>query len=367
MSEKKAGGADQLAKLRASIDDIDERLVKLISERASCAAEVAAVKQDSEGEAVFYRPEREAQVLRRIMEQNPGPLGDEEMARLFREVMSACLALEEPTKVAYLGPEGTFTQAAALKHFGHSSVTSPQSTIEQVFREVEAGACHYGVVPVENSTEGIVTHTLDSFINSGLKICGEVELRIHHNLMIGEKTQESGITRVYSHAQSLAQCRGWLDANYPSIEKVPVSSNAEAARLVQTEWNSAAIAGDIASELYQLKIIADKIEDHPDNSTRFLVIGGVDVGSSGNDKTSVMLSIKNRPGALFTLLEPFEHNQVDMTRLESRPSLSENWNYVFFIDFIGHVSDDNVAAAFTELEGIGCDVKILGSYPVAVL
>ncbi|MBT5332216.1 MAG: prephenate dehydratase [Porticoccaceae bacterium] len=356
----------ELAKLRKKIDDLDDRLVQLISERASCASEVAEVKQGME-DTVYYRPEREAQVLRRIMEQNPGPLGDEEMARLFREVMSACLALEEPTKVAYLGPEGTFTQAAALKHFGHSSVTQPQSTIEQVFREVEAGACHYGVVPVENSTEGIVTHTLDSFINSGLRICGEVELRIHHNLMIGKNTQESGITRVYSHAQSLAQCRRWLDANYPSIEKVAVSSNAEAARRVQTEWNSAAIAGDIASELYDLNIIAENIEDHPDNSTRFLVIGSVDVGPSGKDKTSVMLSIKNRPGALFTLLEPFERNQVDMTRLESRPSLSENWNYVFFIDFIGHLSEPHIAAVFTELEGIGCDVKILGSYPVAVL
>lgn len=359
--------SDDLAKLRQRIDSIDDSLVELISERANCAAEVAKVKKDTQGETVFYRPEREAQVLRRIMEKNPGPLGDEEMARLFREVMSACLALEEPTKVAYLGPEGTFTQAAALKHFGHSSVTQPQSTIEQVFREVEAGACHYGVVPVENSTEGIVTHTLDSFINSGLKICGEVELRIHHSLMIGEKTQESGITRIYSHAQSLAQCRRWLDANYPSIEKIPVTSNAEAARRVQTEWNSAAIAGDIASELYQLKVIAENIEDHPDNSTRFLVIGGADVGPSGKDKTSVMLSIKNRPGALFTLLEPFERNQVDMTRLESRPSLSENWNYVFFIDFIGHIADENVAAVFSQLESIGCDVKILGSYPVAVL
>lgn len=367
MSKKPPKTNDDLAKLRASIDEIDDRLVKLISERASCAADVAKVKKDADGEAVFYRPEREAQVLRRIMEQNPGPLGDEEMARLFREVMSACLALEEPTKVAYLGPEGTFTQAAALKHFGHSSVTQPQATIEQVFREVEAGASHYGVVPVENSTEGIVTHTLDSFINSGLKICGEVELRIHHNLMVGEKTQESGITRVYSHAQSLAQCRRWLDANYPSIEKVAVSSNAEAARRVQTEWNSAAIAGDIASELYQLRIIADKIEDHPDNTTRFLVIGSVDVGASGTDKTSVMLSIKNRPGALFTLLEPFERNQVDLTRLESRPSLSENWNYVFFIDFKGHVSDPSVAAAFADLDSIGCEIKILGSYPVAVL
>ena len=370
-NSQKMNSKGDLAVLRERIDNIDDQLVKLISERADCASEVAAIKKNADSSPdsgpVFYRPEREAQVLRRIMEQNNGPLDDEEMARLFREVMSACLALEEATKVAYLGPEGTFTQAAALKHFGHSSVTQPQSTIEQVFREVEARACHYGVVPVENSTEGIVTHTLDSFINSGLKICGEVELRIHHNLMIGEKTDESGITRVYSHAQSLAQCRRWLDATYPSIEKIPVSSNAEAARRVQKEWSSAAIAGDIASELYELQIIAENIEDHPDNTTRFLVIGGVDVGASGNDKTSVMLSVKNKPGALFKLLEPFERGGVDLTRLESRPSLSENWNYVFFIDFRGHISNPNVASVLTELESIGCAVKILGSYPVAVL
>ena len=358
---------DDLAKLREQIDSIDSQLVGLISDRAQCASEVATIKKRDDKDAVFYRPEREAQVLRRVMELNPGPLGDEEMARLFREVMSACLALEQPTRVAYLGPEGTFTQAAALKHFGHSSITSPQSTIDQVFREVEAGACHYGVVPVENSTEGIVTHTLDSFINSGLKICGEVEQRIHHNLMVGEKTQESGITRVYSHAQSLAQCRGWLNANYPNIEQVAVSSNAEAARRVSTEWSSAAIAGDIASGLYDLKVIAKNIEDHPDNTTRFLVIGGSDVGASGKDKTSVMLSIKNKPGALFNLLEPFERSGVDLTRLESRPSLSENWNYVFFIDFIGHVSEESIATVFAELEKIGCDVKVLGSYPIAVL
>ena len=358
---------DDLANLRDKIDSIDSQLVELIGNRAQCASEVATIKKREDKEAVFYRPEREAQVLRRVMELNPGPLGDEEMARLFREVMSACLALEQPTRVAYLGPEGTFTQAAALKHFGHSSITSPQSTIDQVFREVEAGACHYGVVPVENSTEGIVTHTLDSFINSGLKICGEVEQRIHHNLMIGENTQEAGITRVYSHAQSLAQCRGWLNTNYPNIEQVAVSSNAEAARRVQTEWNSAAIAGDIASDRYGLKVIAKNIEDHPDNTTRFLVIGGARVGACGEDKTSVMLSIKNRPGALFNLLEPFERAGVDLTRLESRPSLSENWSYVFFIDFIGHESDEKVTKVFTELESIGCNVKVLGSYPVAVL
>jgi chorismate mutase/prephenate dehydratase len=356
----------QLLALRDQIDAIDDQLVQLISERAARAGEVAEVKR-AEDSAVFYRPEREAQVLRRIMESNPGPLSNEEMARLFREIMSACLALEQPTRVAYLGPEGTFTQAAALKHFGRSSVTVPLATIEQVFREVESGACHYGVVPVENSTEGIVTHTLDSFINSGLRICGEVELRIHHNLMIGPNTQKQNITRIYSHAQSLAQCRRWLDSNYPSVETIPVSSNAEAARRVRTEWSSGAIAGEIASELYGLEVIAANIEDHPDNTTRFLIIGDVAVGTSGHDKTSIMLSVRNRPGALFHLLEPFEKARIDLTRLESRPSLSEKWNYVFFIDFQGHISDPAVEAVFENLRAAGASVKVLGSYPAAVL
>lgn len=356
-----------LDQLREQIDQVDSNLVEMISRRASLAAEVAEVKQAQGEDVLFYRPEREAQVLRRVMELNQGPLSNEELARLFREVMSACLALEQPTRVAYLGPEGTFTQAAALKHFGHSSISIPQATIDQVFREVEAGACHYGVVPVENSTEGIVTHTLDSFINSGLRIAGEVELRIHHNLMIGPNTQEGNITRIYSHAQSLAQCRHWLDANYPSVEKVPVSSNAEAARRVKTEWNSAAIAGEIASDLYDLKIIAPNIEDHPDNTTRFLIIGDCEVGPSGNDKTSIMLSVRNRPGALFNLLEPFRNASIDMTRLESRPSLSEKWNYVFFVDFHGHITESRVQDVFRQVEKLGAAVKVLGSYPVAVL
>lgn len=356
-----------LDELRRAIDEVDLELVELISKRAGLATEVAEVKKQQDSDALFYRPEREAQVLRRVMEENRGPLSNEELARLFREIMSACLALEQPTRVAYLGPEGTFTQAAAMKHFGHSSISVPQSTIDQVFREVEAGACHYGVVPVENSTEGIVTHTLDSFINSGLRIAGEVELRIHHNLMIGPNTQEGNITRVYSHAQSLAQCRHWLDANYPSIEKVPVSSNAEAARRVKTEWNSAAIAGDIASDLYGLNIIAPNIEDHPDNTTRFLIIGDCEVGASGNDKTSIMLSVRNRPGALFNLLEPFRDSGIDLTRLESRPSLSEKWNYVFFIDFLGHTSESRIQDVFRQVEQLGAAVKVLGSYPVAVL
>jgi len=315
----------------------------------------------------YYKPEREAQVLRHIMEKNAGPLDNEEMARLFRQIMSACLALEQPIRVAFLGPEGTFTQEAALKHFGDSAISVPQSAIDEVFREVLAGACNYGVVPVENSTEGVISHTLDSFMDSSLKICGEVELRIHQHFMIGPNTNKDSVTRVYSHAQSLAQCRQWLNSNYPNIERVAVSSNAEAAKRVQGEWNSAAIAGDMASELYSLEKMWEKIEDRPDNSTRFLIIGREAVPRSGDDRTSVVVSVHNKPGALHDLLEPFRRFNVDMTRLESRPSRNSKWSYVFFIDLVGHIEDQPVADVLEELSTSVAELKILGSYPRAVL
>lgn len=353
--------------LRQRIDGLDGEILRLISERAQCAGQVAKVKTDSDPDAVFYRPEREAQVLRRIMALNQGPLDAEEMARLFREIMSACLALEKPVKVAYLGPEGTFTQQAALKHFGESAVSLPMAAIDEVFREVEAGAVNYGVVPVENSTEGVVNHTLDSFMDSSMRICGEVVLRIHHHLLVSSNTRRDKVSRVYSHPQSFAQCRKWLDAHYPHAERVPVSSNAEAAKLVKTEWHSAAIAGDMAAKLYGLEKIAETIEDRPDNSTRFLIIGNQDVPSSGEDKTSIVVAMRNQPGALHDLLEPFHRHQVDLTRLETRPSRSGVWNYVFFIDFSGHRDDARVAAVLEEVRLRCAELKVLGSYPVGVL
>ena len=356
-----------LDQLRQRIDEIDEQILRLISARAEQAQQVAEVKLSSEENPAFYRPEREAQVLKRIMALNPGPLQNEEMARLFREILSACLALEQPTRVAYLGPEGTFTQGAALKHFGHSSVTLPIATIDGVFREVEAGAAHYGVVPVENSTEGVINHTLDSFVGSNLNICGEVELRIHHNLMGAETTHRDKITRIYSHAQSMAQCRQWLDEHYPHAERVAVASNAEAARRIKSEWNSAAIASEVAAELYGLEILAEKIEDRPDNTTRFLVIGPKPVPPSGDDKTSILISVRNRPGILYDLLKPLREAGLDMTRLESRPSHVQKWHYVFFVDFIGHVDDPAVSSVFAQILEIGADLKVLGSYPRAVL
>jgi chorismate mutase / prephenate dehydratase len=353
--------------LRQRIDDLDGDILRLISERAACAKRVAEIKTEQDPDAAFYRPEREAQVLRRIMALNKGPLDSEEMARLFREIMSACLALEQPVKVAYLGPEGTFTQQAALKHFGESAVSLPMAAIDEVFREVEAGAVHYGVVPVENSTEGVINHTLDSFMDSSLRICGEAVLRIHHHLLVGETTRRDKVSRVYSHPQSFAQCRKWLDAHFPQAERVPVSSNAEAARLVKSEWHSAAIAGDMAAKLYGLSRLAEKIEDRPDNSTRFLVIGNQDVPMSGEDKTSVVVAMRNQPGALHDLLEPFHRHQIDLTRLETRPSRSGVWNYVFFIDFKGHHDEPRVAAVLDEVRLRAAELKVLGSYPMGVL
>ena len=364
---------EKLGELRQKIDAIDVDLQRLINERASCAQQVAEVKMkygDVDKDAVFYRPEREAQVLREVIARNNGPVSSEEVARIFREIMSVCLALEQPLRIAYLGPEGTFTQAAALKHFGHSVVSVPIASIDDVFREVESGAANYGVVPVENSTEGMVNSTLDSFMGSSLKVIGEVELRIHHHLMAKNDLDLGDVTHIVSHAQSLAQCRLWLNTHLPNAERVSVSSNAEAARLVaEQEYgeSSVAIAGEMAAELYQLATLREKIEDRPDNTTRFLIIGHEAVTASGNDKTSVIVSTRNQPGALYKLLEPFEQSNISLTRIETRPSPAGTWAYVFFMDFEGHCDDSKVKAVLDEIADQAVELKILGSYPVGVL
>lgn len=362
--------AKELSALRVQIDDIDQQIQTLINQRAACAQRVADVKQlAAAGEEVqYYRPEREAQVLRAVMDRNTGPLPAEDMAKLFREIMSCCLALEKPMKVAFLGPEGTFTHAAALKHFGHFVQAKPMAAIDEVFREVESGQVNYGVVPVENSTEGMVNHTLDSFIDSSLFIAGEVKLRIHHHLLSADSCNDlKSIKRVYSHQQSLAQCRKWLDANCPQIERVAVSSNAEAARLAKAEKGTVAIAGDMAAERYELIKCAENIEDQPDNTTRFLIVGSQVIPASGKDKTSIMVSAKNKPGALYHLLEPFHKENISLTRIETRPSSSGTWSYVFFIDFEGHIDDANVQLVVRQLSPEVVEVKHLGSYPVGVL
>ncbi len=359
----------KLAELRDQIDRIDRQIQDLINARASCAQQVATVKQQAaQGQEVqYYRPEREAQVLRAVMERNAGPLPSEDMGKLFREIMSCCLALEKPMNVAFLGPEGTFTHAAALKHFGHFVKAQPLSAIDEVFREVESGQASYGVVPVENSTEGMVNHTLDSFVDSPLYISGEVKLRIHHHLLSGAQRDVGEIKRVYAHQQSLAQCRKWLDSHCPQIERVAVGSNAEAARLATQEEGVAAIAGEMAAERYGLHKLAENIEDRPDNTTRFLVVGAEVVPPSGQDKTSLLVSVKNKPGALYHVLEPFHRHDVSLTRLETRPSNTGTWAYVFYIDFEGHIEDARVKAVISEISPDAVEIKHLGSYPVGVL
>ena len=361
---------DALEKLRDRIDAIDKQLLELFNQRAGCAVDVAAVKRErseANDEGVdFFRPDREAQVIKRLKSLNQGPLSDDEVGRLIREVMSACLALEQPLKIAYLGPEGTFTQSAALKHFGHSVSTIPMSSIPDVFSSVESGHADYGLVPVENSTEGVISHTLDMFIDSDLKVSGEVEIRIHHHL-VNQSQDISKIKQIYSHQQSFAQCRHWLDQNFPSIERIPVSSNAEAARIASQDHSAAAICGLPAVEIFDLQICFENVEDLIDNTTRFVIIGNQDVDPSGDDKTSLLISAKNYPGALLALLQPLADNKISMNKIESRPAPDRKCEYVFFIDIDGHQQAENVKQALDELKQQSALFKILGSYPKASL
>lgn len=372
-SRKKKKAQPEIEGLRSRIDDVDRRLHALINERARLARQVG-VSKGKEGRLIdFYRPEREAQVLRMALERNAasrasGALRDEEVVRLFREIMSACLAQEEPLKIGFLGPEGTFSQTAVYKHFGHSARALALSTIDEVFHEVEAGHADFGVVPIENSTEGSVNHTLDRFLVSPLRICGEVELRIRQNLM-GKMRSLREVKRICSHPQSLAQCRQWLQEHLPDVEIIAESSNAEAARRARDEKGTAAIAGETAAEVYGLTILAADIEDRADNSTRFLVIGRRTFGRSGKDRTTLLVSTGHTeaPGALYRLLEPLAKNRVSLTRIESRPSQRRKWDYVFFIDLEGHIDDAPVARALERLKSRASLYRVLGSYPRAVL
>jgi chorismate mutase/prephenate dehydratase len=372
-SRKKQKTEPAIEGLRGRLDDVDRRLHALLNERARLARQVG-ISKGKEGRLVdFYRPEREAQVLRMALERNAasrasGALRDEEVVRLFREIMSACLAQEEPLKIGFLGPEGTFSQTAVYKHFGHSARALALSTIDEVFHEVEAGHADFGVVPIENSTEGSVNHTLDRFLTSPLRICGEVELRIRQNLM-GKMRSLREVKRICSHPQSLAQCRQWLQEHLPDVEIIAESSNAEAARRARDEKGTAAIAGETAAEVYGLTILAADIEDRADNSTRFLVIGRRTFGRSGKDRTTLLVSTGHTeaPGALYRLLEPLAKNKVSLTRIESRPSQRRKWDYVFFIDLEGHIDDAPVARALERLKSRASLYRVLGSYPRAVL
>jgi chorismate mutase/prephenate dehydratase len=357
-----------LSDLRARIDTVDEQLHELLNQRARLAQQ-AGISKHSDGHTVdFYRPEREAEVLRRALERNRGPLRNEEIVRLFREIMSACLAQEEPLKVAFLGPEGTFTQAAVLQHFGHSVRALALPTVDEVFQEVEAGAADFGVVAIENSSEGTIANTLDRFLSSPLRICGEVELRIHHCL-VGKMDSLERVVRVCSHSQALAQCRGWLNEHLADAERVPVASNAEGARRARDEQGTAGIAGQTAAQVYGLNILARGIEDRADNATRFLVLGRKLLRASGADRTTLLLSARDTqsPGALQQLLEPFARAGISMTRIESRPSRRRKWDYVFFIDIEGHAEDAPVRKALAVLKRRASLLRILGSYPRALL
>jgi chorismate mutase/prephenate dehydratase len=338
----------------------------LINQRAAIAVEVAKTKIAAGEDGCFYRPDRESLVLRRIKQLNQGPLSDRTAARFFRELMSACLALEKPLQVAFLGPEGTYSQQAVYKHFGHAVQLMPTASIDEVFKSVENGQSQFGIVPVENSTEGMITNTLDRFVISPLKICGELEIKIHHCLM-GKVDNLSEVTEIYSHQQSLAQCRKWLDTNLPGITRKSVSSNAEAARLVMDKKGGIAIAGEIAADLYGLTILATQIEDELNNTTRFLVIGEQTTVATGCDKTSILVSTGNQAGALHKMLEPFATYGISMNRIESRPSRQGLWEYVFFIDINGHCDDEVVSQALQALKESTNLFKIVGSYPKASL
>ncbi len=353
--------SEKLKQCREQIDGLDDELLRLVSQRAALAQQIGHLKEGG----VVLRPEREAQVLRRLQDANPGPLSNAAIAALFTEVMSQCRALEAPLSVAYLGPEGTFTEAAALKRFGSAVEGESCATIDDVFRAVESGAVQYGVVPVENSTEGAIGRTLDLLLQSTLQVCGEVMLAIHQCLL-SRQCELSTIQTVYSHPQSLGQCQGWLNLNLPHAVRIPVSSNAEAARLAAEHPNSAAIAGIQAAGHFALNVCVENIEDDARNTTRFLVLGKQQVASSGHDKTSMVLSAANRPGAVHDLLTSLAKHGVSMTKFESRPSRSGLWEYVFYVDIEGHQSDTHVAKALAELKLAAAFMKILGSYPVAV-
>ncbi len=354
-----------LNKVREQIDDLDARIQSLISARAELAAQVRASKGQHLSPADYYRPEREAQVLRQVVERNDGPLSDREMLRLFREIMSACLAQQEPLRVAYLGPEGTFTQQAVQRQFGHSVRAIAQASVDAVFQQVEIAEADFGVVPVENSSQGMITHTLDRLFGSTLKICAEVELPIHQNILT-KATDLNEIRQVFSHPQSLAQCRHWLREHLPNVECIAVSSNAEAARRVRHSNDSAAIAGRNAAEIYGLPVLFADIEDHPDNSTRFFVIGRGLCPPSGDDRTTLLLAGHEGAGVLYRLLEPIARAGLNMTRIESRPSHQGKWDYVFFIDLDGHAEQPPLAEVIEQLNEIARLVRVLGAYPRAV-
>lgn len=357
----------QLIKIRDEIDSIDEQIQQLIANRASCAQEVANIKtKDGTVDAVFYRPEREAEVLRAVKKRNNSLLSDNDMMLLFREIMSVCLALEQPLKVAYLGPEGSYSHASVLKQFGTFTRPYALTSIDKVFESVEKEEANYGIVPVENSSEGIVKNTQNILINTSLKVIGEVEMAIHHCLL-SKSDNLQNITKVIAHEQALGQCRIWLKNNMPWVETEAVNSNAMAAKIAQKDAGLAAIASEQAAKLYNLQIIESNIEDQKNNTTKFWVIGKEQTKPSGNDKTALILSIPNKAGSLITVLDSFANRNISMKKIVSVPANDVKWNYLFFIDVEGHKDDELLKSALVEIKSKVAYLKLLGSFPISPL
>jgi chorismate mutase/prephenate dehydratase len=355
-----------LDKVRERIDQIDNDIQQLINLRAELAITVGKVKKSTDDKPVFYRPEREAEVLQKIINRNNGPLSDNQISIIFRDLMTACLYLQQPITIAFLGPEGTYTQMAVRKHFGVETKTHAEPTIGRVFREVEAEHVSYGVVPIENSTAGVINATLDSLIDSPLVICGEIILPIHHHLLCAAESS-GDIKRIYAHDQALQQCGRWLDEHMARVETIAVSSNGIAAQLAVKELDAAAIAGDLAVDLYSLKRLYSNIEDNPHNETRFIILGRQKVGATGSDKTTFIIATPHKPGALYELLQTFAEYNINITQIASRPYGGRGWSYIFFLDVEGHRDDKSIKLALEKLETKSIMLNILGSYPKAVI
>ncbi len=354
--------ARELSEYRQAIDRIDDEILRLLNERSKSVVEIGKLKKEQDAEANLHTPGREAAIIERLTSQNTGPFPTEAIRAVYREIMSASLSLEGPQKVAYLGPRATFTHMACMQKFGASAQYVPVHSIKDVFSEVERGRANFGVVPIENTTEGVVNHTLDMFIDSHLLIYGEILQEVSHHLLSKAGTMEE-VKKIYSHPHAIAQCRNWLETNLPHVPTAEVTSTARAAELCMDDPSSAAIASELASELYGLKVIKARIEDNLNNYTRFLVLSQKPPERTGKDKTSLMLSVKDKVGALYDLLRPFASHGLNMTKIESRPSRRKAWEYIFFVDVEGHIEEERVHRAVEEIKGRCLFLKILGSYP----
>ncbi|NLC36700.1 MAG: prephenate dehydratase [Alcaligenaceae bacterium] len=352
----------RLQPLRQRIDAIDEQLLALLNERARAAQEVGDIKKEFDVDGPVLKPEREASIIRALQARNPGPFTPEAVDAVWTQIISTCRGLESVLNVAYLGPQGSFSEQAAFEHFGHAIESVRCDSFDEVFRAVEAGQADVGVVPVENSTEGAVNRTLDLLLNSPLRIIGERSIKIHHNLMSQSGSME-GVTRIVAHPQALAQCRGWLMRNYPSMALDAAPSNSEAARMASQDATIAAIAGEYAAHAWDLQVVSSGIQDDPQNRTRFLAVGKIETLPTGDDQTSIILAVPNRAGAVYTMLAPLAGNGVSMTRFESRPARTGQWEYYFYVDMLGHRNDPKVGKALSELKQEVAFFKELGSYP----